>query len=81
MRQVVNEATGDGRCAMFSLVEIDPAFGNQKDVVAYADQAGRLGTSDGALRIVVPGDIAGDRHVSNPTSLQVIHVAPGHLPV
>jgi hypothetical protein len=72
-------ATGsDGYRAVFSLGEIDPAFGNQNDIVAYADQQGQLGTGgvDGALRIVVPGDIAGGRYVSNLTSLQVIDVAP-----
>jgi hypothetical protein len=72
-------ATGsDGYRAVFSLGEIDPAFGNQKDIVAYADTGGQLGAggSDGALRIVVPGDIAGGRYVSNVTSLQVIDVAP-----
>lgn len=78
-------ATGsDGYRAIFSLGEIDPAFGNQPDIVAYADQQGQLGPggSDGALRIVVPGDIAGGRYVSNLTSLQVIDVAPSpQLPV
>jgi hypothetical protein len=78
-------ATGsDGYRAVFSLGEIDPAFGNQPDIVAYADQQGQLGTggSDGALRIVVPGDMAGGRYVSNVTSLQVIDAVPsGHLPV
>jgi hypothetical protein len=72
-------ATGsDGYRAVFSLGEIDPAFGNQKDIVAYSDTGGQLGAggSDGALRIVVPGDIAGGRYVSNVTSLQVIDVAP-----
>lgn len=78
-------ATGsDGYRAVFSLGEIDPAFGNQPDIVAYADQAGQLGpnSSDGAMRIVVPGDVAGGRYVSNLTSLQVIDVASSaQLPV
>jgi hypothetical protein len=71
-------ATGsDGYRAAFSLGEIDPAFGNQQDIVAYADDKGQLGCGgpDGAMRIVVPGDIAGGRYVSNLTSLQVIDVA------
>jgi hypothetical protein len=72
-------ATGsDGYRAVFSLGEIDPMFGNQPDIVAYSDTAGQLGAggSDGALRIVVPGDTAGGRYVSNVTSLQVIDVVP-----
>ena len=59
---------------MISLGEIAPQFGNQPDLVAYADTAGQLGAggSAGALRLVVPGDHAGGRYVSNLVSLQVI---------
>jgi hypothetical protein len=74
-------ATGsDGYRAVFSLGEIDPMFGNQPDIVAYADQKGQLGPTgaDGALRIVVPGDVAGGRYVSNLTSLQVIDTTASH---
>jgi hypothetical protein len=68
-------ATGsDGYRAVISLGEIDPQFGNQPDLVAYSDRAGQLGPggSDGALRLIVPGDHAGGRYVSNLVSLQVI---------
>ncbi len=68
-------ATGsDGYRAVISLGEIAPTFGNQPDLVAYADTAGQLGPngSDGALRLIVPGDHAGGRYVSNLVSLQVI---------
>ena len=67
-------ATGsDGYKAVFSLGEIDPVFGNQPVLVAYADTAGQLGSqgSDGLARIVVPGDLAGGRYVSDLVSLQV----------
>jgi hypothetical protein len=67
-------ATGsDGYQAVFSLGEIDPMFGNQSVLVAYADTAGQLGpnASDGLARMVVPGDIAGGRYVSDLVSLQV----------
>lgn len=73
-------ATGsDGYRAVFSLGEIAPNFGNQPDLVAYADTAGQLGSggSQGAIRLVVPGDQAGGRYVSNLTSLQVIDVTTG----
>jgi hypothetical protein len=62
------------------LGEIAPQFGNQNDIVAYADTASQLGGggADGALRIVVPGDAAGGRYVSNLTSLQVIDVTAPH---
>src|SRR5208283_3959833 len=45
-------ATGsDGYRAIISPGEIDPAFGNQPDLLAYADTAGHLGPGgpDGAL--------------------------------
>jgi hypothetical protein len=68
-------ATGnDGYRAVIWLGEIDPMFGNQPDQVAYSDTKGQLGPggSDGALRLIVPGDHAGGRYVSNLVSLQVI---------
>jgi hypothetical protein len=68
-------ATGsDGYRAIISLGEIAPNFGNQPDLVAYSDTAGQLGAggTDGALRLIVPGDAAGGRYVSNLVSLQVI---------
>jgi hypothetical protein len=74
-------ATGsDGYRAIISLGEIAPMFGNQPDLVAYADTAGQLGPggSDGALRLVVPGDQAGGRYVSNLVSLQVIDTTAAH---
>jgi hypothetical protein len=74
-------ATGsDGYRAIISLGEIAPMFGNQPDLVAYADTAGQLGSSgtDGALRLVVPGDHAGGRYVSNLVSLQVIDTSSLH---
>ncbi len=68
-------ATGsDGYRALISLGEIAPAFGNQPDLVAYADTAGQLGPggSAGAMRLVVPGDHAGGRYISNLVDLRVV---------
>lgn len=68
-------ATGsDGYRALISLGEIAPAFGNQLDLVAYADTNGQLGPggSAGAMRLVVPGDHAGGRYVSNLVDLRVV---------
>jgi len=68
-------ATGsDGYRALISLGEIDPALGNQQDIIAYADTAGQLGLggADGATRLVVPGDQAGGRYVSNLVDLHVV---------
>ena len=68
-------ATGsDGYRALISLGEINPSFGNQPDLVAYADTEGQLGPggSAGAMRLVVPGDHAGGRYVSNLVDLRVV---------
>jgi hypothetical protein len=73
-------ATGsDGYRAVISLGEIAPNFGNQPDLVAYADTGGQLGAggSEGAMRLIVPGDHAGGRYVSNLVSLQVIDGSAG----
>jgi hypothetical protein len=74
-------ATGsDGYRALISLGEIDPTFGNQPDIVAYADTKGQLGPTgpDGQMRLIIPGDYAGGRYVSNLVSLQVVDLAPTH---
>jgi DMSO/TMAO reductase YedYZ molybdopterin-dependent catalytic subunit len=74
----------DGYEVVVSLGEIDPAFGNQPDIVAYSDTGGQLGTngSSGFARLVVPGDTLGGRYVSNITSIEVIDASvpePGSL--
>jgi hypothetical protein len=80
LRYAVVATGSDGYRAVVSLGEIDPAFGNQQDLVAYADTRGQLGTggSDGAMRLIVPGDNFGGRYVSNLVSLQVIDATALH---
>ena len=64
-------ATGsDGYKALISMGEIDPAFGNQPDLVAY-EADGTLLDSNGFARLVVPGDAKAGRYVSNLINLQV----------
>jgi hypothetical protein len=76
LRQYVEAIGSDGYAAIFSLGEIDPAFGDQEDLVAYSDTGGQLGPGglDGFARMVVPGDSAGGRYVSNLVALQVFTV-------
>ena len=76
LRQYVEVVGSDGYAAIFSLGEIDPAFGGSAslpDLVAYADTGGQLGANgpDGFARMVVPGDTAGGRYVSNLVALEV----------
>ena len=73
LRQYVVAVGSDGYEAIFSLGEIDPMFGNQPDLVAYADTLGQLGAGgpQGFARMVVPGDVYGGRYVSNLVELAV----------
>lgn len=81
-------ATGsDGYEAAIALGEIDPRFGGKAaapDLVAYAQldpqgNAAPLGP-DGFARLVVPGDGAGGRYVSNLVSLQVLDATAAAVP-
>ncbi len=66
-------ATGsDGYQAVIGLGEIDPDFGNQPVLVAYA-QDGNPITDQGPIRIVVPGDKHSGRYVGGLVSLEVRH--------
>ena len=77
LRQYVEAVGSDGYAAIFSLGEIDPDFGNQPDLVAYSDTAGQIGNGgpDGFARMVVPGDVAGGRYISNLVKLAVFTAA------
>ncbi len=69
-------ATGtDGYKAIFSLEEIDPAYGNENDLIAYQTNGGSLGTT-GEFRIVVPEDGKAGRYVSNLDSLTLYSAVP-----
>ena len=69
-------ATGsDGYKALISMGEIDPAFGDQPDLVAY-EADGTLLDTNGFARLVVPGDVKAGRYVSNLINLQVFAATP-----
>jgi DMSO/TMAO reductase YedYZ molybdopterin-dependent catalytic subunit len=73
-------ATGnDGYRVAFSLGELDPAFGNQPDLVAYEADGKPIGPN-GFARLIVPNDVKGGRYVSRLVSLQVISAAPAATP-
>jgi DMSO/TMAO reductase YedYZ molybdopterin-dependent catalytic subunit len=68
-------ATGsDGYQTVFSLGELDPAFGNRPDLVAYAETLNNVSaplTGNGFARVTAPGDVKGGRYVSNLVDLDV----------
>lgn len=61
----------DGYQAVVSLAEIDPEFGNQPILVAFAEQGEPIADEEGALRLIVPSDGRGGRYVSGLVSLSV----------
>jgi len=77
LNQYVVTAGTDGYEVLFSLAELDPAFGastaiNQVDLVPYADTGGNF-PGDGLARIITPGDtnFAHGRWVSNLDLIEV----------
>lgn len=73
LRKLVTVTGSDGYQVTFALGELDPRFGNAPVLVAYGDELGQLGPggSEGFARLVVPGDIAGGRYVSNIVEMTV----------
>ncbi len=69
-------ATGsDGYQTLFSLGELNPAFGNQPDLIAYEMDGASLG-ANGFARLVVPNDGLKGRWVSNLVNLEVFSATP-----
>ena len=56
--------------SVFGVGEFNPSFGGSQIMVAYATGGGPLGSA-GFARIVVPGDKAGGRFVSNIAKIEV----------
>jgi hypothetical protein len=71
LRELVTVTGSDGYQVTFSMGELSPMFGNEPILVAYSDTGGQLSGSDGFARLVIPGDIAGGRYVSNIIDLTV----------
>jgi len=62
----------DCYAAVVALGEILANFEGKKVLVAYEDGDGQPLTTDGMARLVVPGDAAGGRYVSNVTRINVL---------
>ncbi|GAB7543158.1 molybdopterin-binding oxidoreductase [Cupriavidus sp. CuC1] len=64
-------ATGsDGYKTLIALGEVEPGFGNQPDLIAYAMDGAPLG-ANGFARLVIPNDGKAGRYVSKLISLEV----------
>jgi DMSO/TMAO reductase YedYZ molybdopterin-dependent catalytic subunit len=68
---VVAEAS-DGYRAAFSLAEMDGDFSGEKAIVVYTADGKQLGTQQGPLRLVVPGDKRQGRWVRMLKSITVV---------
>ena len=63
--------------SVFGAGEINPSFGGNQIMVAYATGGQSLGSA-GFARIVAPGDKAGGRFVSNIAKIEVRDATMGH---
>lgn len=72
LRKYVAVRATDCYEAVVALGEILPNFEGKKVLVAYEDGTGQPLSTDGMARLVVPGDAAGGRFVSNITTIKVL---------
>ncbi|MGO9846606.1 MAG: molybdopterin-dependent oxidoreductase [Methylocella sp.] len=70
LRFIVVVTGSDGYEAIFGAGEIDPEFGGDQIIIAYAENGQSLG-QDGFAKIIAPGDKAGGRFVSNIVKIEV----------
>jgi DMSO/TMAO reductase YedYZ molybdopterin-dependent catalytic subunit len=65
----------DGYSVVFSIGELHPEFGDQKNLVAYAEsmqgQGAPLAAGTGPLRLTAPGDTKGGRYVAQLVRLEL----------
>ncbi|MBK8033982.1 MAG: hypothetical protein IPK17_31660 [Chloroflexi bacterium] len=61
----------DGYQAVIAWGEIDPEFGNQPILVAYAENGAPIAGGSGPIRLVVPGDARGGRYVSGVVNISL----------
>jgi DMSO/TMAO reductase YedYZ molybdopterin-dependent catalytic subunit len=71
LRKYVVVTGSDGYDAVFSYAELDPDFGAEVVLVAYARDGQPLGPTEGMARTVIGTDKRGGRLVSNLTRIEV----------
>jgi hypothetical protein len=77
LHKVIIVAGTDCYQSVFAAGEFDPFFGGSQIMVAYATGGQSLG-DNGFARIVVPGDKAGGRFVSNIANIEVRDATTGY---
>lgn len=71
LRKIVNVVGSDGYISAFGAGEVDPFFGGDQIIIAYAVDGQPLSSADGFAKLIAPGDKAGGRFVSNITKIIV----------
>jgi molybdate transport system substrate-binding protein len=71
LRQFVTIGATDGYQVTVAMAEILPQFGNQQILLAYLRDGKPLGADEGAVRLIVPGDVLAGRAVTNVDSVVV----------
>jgi DMSO/TMAO reductase YedYZ molybdopterin-dependent catalytic subunit len=77
LRKYVVVTGSDGYDAIYSMGELDPDFGGQIVMIAYAKDGQPLGPGEGMARSVVDSDKRGGRAVSNLVKIEVRDVDSG----
>lgn len=63
--------SSDGYQAVIAWGEIDPDFGGQQILLAYAQEDATITDAQGPLRLVVPADLRGGRYVSGVVNISL----------
>jgi DMSO/TMAO reductase YedYZ molybdopterin-dependent catalytic subunit len=72
MRLYVLVKARDSYAVVFALTEFDPAFTDRTILLAYSKAGQALGSVEGPLRLVVPGDKRRARWVRQVTDIDVL---------
>ena len=71
LRHTVAVTGSDGYRVVLSAGELDPEFGGELAILAYARDGQPLGGNGGFARLIVPGDKGGGRNVSSVAEIEV----------
>ena len=71
MRHTIVVTSSDGYTTVLSVAEIDPEFGGEQAIIAYAKDGQPLSDKRGFARLIVPADKSAGRAISGVASIEV----------
>lgn len=71
LRHTIAVTGSDGYRVVLSAGELDPEFGGELAILAYARDGQPLGPNGGFVRLIVPGDKGGGRNVASIVEIEV----------